>query len=143
MGQTTAPREATIETLNQESTRSIARTTLSPMAMGKRRRPAKQASMWVATQDLPCSAAHPFYTRLNQILDKHAFDGYVQRVLGREYLVSSGLEQRVVKRADAPDTLILHEDPQAELPVRREPNLSSQKRASPRSGSSETNPITR
>ena len=35
--------------------------------MGKRNRPAKQASMWVATQDLPRSAAHPFYTRLNQI----------------------------------------------------------------------------
>ena len=31
--------------------------------------------MWVATQDLPRSAAHPFYTRLNQILDKHDFDG--------------------------------------------------------------------
>ena len=30
--------------------------------------------MWVATQDLPRSAAHPFYTRLNQILDKHDFD---------------------------------------------------------------------
>jgi hypothetical protein len=32
--------------------------------------------MWVATQDLPRSAAHPFYTRLNQLLDKHDFDGY-------------------------------------------------------------------
>ena len=32
--------------------------------MGKRKRQAKQASMWVATQDLPRSAAHPFYTRL-------------------------------------------------------------------------------
>ena len=30
--------------------------------------------MWVATLDLPRSAAHPFYTRLNQILDKHDFD---------------------------------------------------------------------
>ena len=37
------------------------------MAMGKRRRHAKQASMWVATHDLPRSAAHPFYVRLNQI----------------------------------------------------------------------------
>ena len=34
--------------------------------------------MWVATQDLPRSAAHPFYTRLNQILDTHGFDGYVE-----------------------------------------------------------------
>jgi hypothetical protein len=47
------------------------------MAMGKRRRHAKQASMWVATQDLPRSAAHPFYARLNQILEQHGFDGYV------------------------------------------------------------------
>src|SRR4030095_14733349 len=48
------------------------------MAMGKRRRHATQASMWVATQDLPRSAAHPFYTRLNQILDEHGFDGSVE-----------------------------------------------------------------
>ena len=27
---------------------------------------------------LPRGAAHPFYTRLNQILDKHEFDGYVE-----------------------------------------------------------------
>jgi transposase len=36
------------------------------MAMGKRRRHAKQASMWVATQDLARSAAHPFSVRLNR-----------------------------------------------------------------------------
>ena len=46
--------------------------------MGKRERHAKQASTWVATQDLPSRAAHPFYTRLNQILDKHDFHGYVE-----------------------------------------------------------------
>lgn len=48
------------------------------MAMGKRRWRAQQPSMWVATTDLPRSAAHPFYTRLNQILDTHDFDGYVE-----------------------------------------------------------------
>jgi transposase len=48
------------------------------MAMGKRRRRPKQTSMWVATQDLPRSAAHPFYARLNQILDQADFDGYVE-----------------------------------------------------------------
>jgi transposase len=61
------------------------RTTLSPMAMGKRRRHAKQASLWVATQDLPRTAAHPFYTRLNQMLDEHDFDGYVEGVCQRFY----------------------------------------------------------
>jgi len=34
--------------------------------------------MWVATQDLARSADHPFYTRLNQILDEHKFDEYVE-----------------------------------------------------------------
>src|SRR6188472_1265881 len=48
------------------------------MAMGKRKRHAKQASMWVTTQDLPRSAGHPFYARLNQILDQHDFDRYVE-----------------------------------------------------------------
>jgi transposase len=55
------------------------------MAMGKRRRRVKQASMWVAAQDLPRSAAHPFYARLNQILDQHDFDGYVEGLCQRFY----------------------------------------------------------
>jgi transposase len=55
------------------------------MAMGKRRRHAKQASMWVAANDLPRSAAHPFYARLNQILDNHGFDGYVEGLCQRFY----------------------------------------------------------
>jgi hypothetical protein len=31
-----------------------------------------------ATEDLPRGATHPFYSRLNQILDRHDFDGYVE-----------------------------------------------------------------
>ena len=41
--------------------------------------------MWVVTQDLPGSAAHPFYARLNQILDQHDFDGYVEGLCQRFY----------------------------------------------------------
>ena len=41
--------------------------------------------MWVATQDLPRSAAHPFYTRLNEILDKADFDGHVESLCQRFY----------------------------------------------------------
>src|SRR5437879_6050150 len=55
------------------------------MAMGKRRPRPKQTWMWVATQDLPRSAAHPFYTRLNQILDEADFDGYVESLCQRFY----------------------------------------------------------
>jgi hypothetical protein len=38
------------------------------MAMGRRRRHAKQASIWVATKDLPRSAAHPFSLALREFL---------------------------------------------------------------------------
>jgi hypothetical protein len=40
------------------------------MATGKRRGRSQQTSMWLATQDLPRSAGHPFNTRLNQILER-------------------------------------------------------------------------
>jgi len=46
--------------------------------MGKRRRRARQETMWVATVDLPRSAGHPFYQRLNQVLDDADFDGFVE-----------------------------------------------------------------
>jgi len=52
--------------------------------MGKRRWHPKQTSMWVATQGLPRTAAHPFYTRLNQILASH-FDEYVEGLCQRFY----------------------------------------------------------
>jgi transposase len=60
------------------------------MAMGKRKRHATQASMWVATQDLPRSAGHPFYARLNQILDQHDFDRYVEGLCERFYANEPG-----------------------------------------------------
>lgn len=41
--------------------------------------------MWVATEDLPQSAAHPFYARLNHILDQHDFDGFVEGLCERFY----------------------------------------------------------
>ena len=38
------------------------------MAMGKRKQD-EQSAFWVATDDLPRSVGHPFYERLNKILD--------------------------------------------------------------------------
>ena len=34
--------------------------------------------MWVATQDLPRSAAHPFYRRFDRVLDNAHFDAFVE-----------------------------------------------------------------
>ena len=46
--------------------------------MGKKRTRDRQASMWVATADLPKSAGHPFYARLNRVLDDAGFDTFVE-----------------------------------------------------------------
>jgi transposase len=46
------------------------------MAMGKRKR--EQAPMWIPTTDLPVSPGHPFYTRLNAILDAAGFDQFAE-----------------------------------------------------------------
>ena len=53
--------------------------------MGKRRRRARQASMWVPTSELPRSAAHPFYRRLNRILDDAGFDAFVETQCAKCY----------------------------------------------------------
>ena len=46
--------------------------------MGKKGKRDRQASMWVATADLPKSAGHPFYARLNRVLDDAGFDTFVE-----------------------------------------------------------------
>src|SRR5207244_973105 len=46
------------------------------MAMGKRE--SEQAPMWIPTADLPVSPGHPFYARLNTILDEAGFDRFAE-----------------------------------------------------------------
>jgi transposase len=59
------------------------------MAMGKRK--SQQAPIWIPTTELPVSPGHPFYVRLNAILDEAGFDRFAEeqcqafyaRVMGR------------------------------------------------------------
>lgn len=53
------------------------------MAMGTRE--TEQGTLWVATSDLPKSPGHPFYTRLNALLDAHEFDRFVEDRCHRFY----------------------------------------------------------
>jgi hypothetical protein len=53
----------------------------SRMSMGKRKRD-RQATMWVATTDLPTAPSHPFYRRLNQLLREHGFDDATTAIAG-------------------------------------------------------------
>ena len=48
------------------------------MALGTRRRRQRQQDLWVPYSQLPRSASHPFYEKLNQILDEEGFDAYVE-----------------------------------------------------------------
>jgi len=46
------------------------------MAMGTRED--EQVSLWIAASELPTSPGHPFYTRLNALLDADDFDRFVE-----------------------------------------------------------------
>ena len=53
-----------------------------------------QSPLWIATSDLPASPGHPFYVRLNAMLDAHGFDQFAEdqcrpfyaKVMGRPSL---------------------------------------------------------
>ncbi len=48
------------------------------MAMGTRKQRERQEEIWVATCDLPRTAGHPFYERLNELLEEAGFDGFAE-----------------------------------------------------------------
>ncbi len=58
------------------------------MAMGKRRK--KQGGLFVLTEDLPKSPGHPFYGRLNELLEKAGFDKYVESRCRKFYAAKLG-----------------------------------------------------
>jgi transposase len=53
-------------------------------------RDSEQAPLWVVTADLPKSPGHPFYARLNALLDTHAFDRFVEEKCCRFYAPRMG-----------------------------------------------------
>jgi transposase len=53
------------------------------MAMGKRKK--HQEGLRVAAVELPRSPGHPFYERLNRILDAHGFDRFVEKLCEKFY----------------------------------------------------------
>jgi transposase len=46
------------------------------MSMGTRE--TDQSSLWIAASDVPTSPAHPFYVRLNAVLEAHGFDRFAE-----------------------------------------------------------------
>lgn len=60
------------------------------MAMGRRRKRVRQQELWTPTASLPVGASHPFYQRLNQILDEKHFDEHVESICEPFYASEMG-----------------------------------------------------
>lgn len=59
------------------------------MAMGKRRK-RRQKSLWIESSSIQGSPGHPFYERLNGLLDRHGFDELVEGECARFYAERMG-----------------------------------------------------
>ena len=66
------------------------------MAMGRRKNRARTPGLWIAANELPPTGGHPFYQRLNQIVDAHAFDAFIEAQCASFYAASAA---RVWRRA--------------------------------------------
>ena len=55
------------------------------MAMGKKPAARQRSPMWVTTTDLRRSAGHPFFERLNRVLEKAGFDAFVEGLCAAFY----------------------------------------------------------
>ena len=67
------------------------------MAMGRRNQRRRQKGLWIAAADLPHTPAHPFYRRLNELLDEHGFDEFAEQRCAKFYaprIASLGLAVR-------------------------------------------------
>lgn len=58
--------------------------------MGRRADQERQEPIWIPQAELPQTVAHPFYTRLNQVLDERGFDGFVEGRCARFYAEQMG-----------------------------------------------------
>ena len=61
------------------------------MAMGRRaKQRQQQKQFWVAHNELPRTVAHPFYQRLNQVLEERGFDRFVEEQCEHFYAEAMG-----------------------------------------------------
>src|ERR1700712_4967784 len=55
------------------------------MSLGKRRTGGKQEPIWIEVACLATPVSHPFYERLNRLLDKRGFDAFAEEACGSYY----------------------------------------------------------
>jgi len=54
------------------------------MAMGTRKKRERQEPLWYRSE-LPCAPGHPFYNRLNELLEKAGFDRFCEECCAKFY----------------------------------------------------------
>ena len=60
------------------------------MAMGTRRDRQRQEELWVTHAELATAPGHPFYKRLNELLDQEKFDEFAEKECARFYADKNG-----------------------------------------------------
>src|SRR5260370_40517469 len=60
------------------------------MAMGTRKQREKQEDLWIAHTELAAAPGHPFYQRLNELLEAGGFDEFVEGRCAKFYAVKYG-----------------------------------------------------
>jgi transposase len=60
------------------------------MAMGTRKQREKQEEIWIAHQELASAPGHPFYQRLNELLEAGKFDEFVEGRCAKFYAAKYG-----------------------------------------------------
>src|SRR5271157_1382133 len=60
------------------------------MAMGTRKQREQQQELWIAHTELACAPGHPFYEKLNRLLEAEAFDEFVESRCAKFYAARYG-----------------------------------------------------
>src|SRR3954466_8521185 len=60
------------------------------MAMGTRKHRQRQEQLWVTHAELATGPGHPFYTRLNELLDQEKFDEFAEAECAQFYAENNG-----------------------------------------------------
>src|SRR6266478_480688 len=60
------------------------------MGMGTRRRRQRQERLWISHDELANGPAHPFYKRVNELLEAEQFDEFAEKECARSYAENNG-----------------------------------------------------
>src|SRR6202163_1582728 len=60
------------------------------MAMGTRRRRERQERLWISHNELAKGPGHPFYQRVNELLEDGKFDAFAEKECAKVYAANNG-----------------------------------------------------